>query len=67
MHRQQIANPSAKLDDAIIKNTARYFGVTERTVWRALKYHEAITGSRDPVRVVEAYMGGAPASIWRRD
>src|SRR5262249_49320782 len=48
VHRQQIADPSAKLDDAIIIDTASHFGVSTKTVWRALKYHETMTGSRDP-------------------
>jgi hypothetical protein len=48
VQRQQRRNPSAKLDEDIIKRTARCFRVTERTVWRALKFHTSMVGTRDP-------------------
>jgi hypothetical protein len=51
VHRQQLKYPTAKLDTEIVPRVAQYFGVSTRKVWRALKFHETMTNSREPVRI----------------
>jgi hypothetical protein len=58
VHRLQMANPSAKLDIEIVPRVARYFGVAERKVWRALKFHERMTAGRDPVEAKHVIKDG---------
>src|SRR5262249_48671495 len=55
MHRLQMANPSAKLDLEIVPQVARHFGVANRKVWRALKFHERMTAGRDPLEVKKGF------------
>jgi hypothetical protein len=50
VHLWQRKYPDAKLDAEIVPRVARRFGVPTRKVWRALKHHETMTGSREPVR-----------------
>jgi hypothetical protein len=46
VHRLQQRYPAAKLDAEIVPRVARRFGVPVRKVWRALKNHETMAGSR---------------------